>query len=189
VAVRSFVESWILAARDGLKPSQTPRLTNALTTGALVVLAPGAISCHYRLSFSSSFILASFDSPVQPTPVRSCPDSLLRNLERKLKMKNIFVGNLSFNASEGDVRAAFEAYGTVDRVSIVTDRDTGQQRGFAFVEMTVDAEGDRAIAELNGRDFNGRALNVNEARPKGDRGSSGGGYRGNGGGSRQNNRW
>src|SRR5579871_927338 len=100
-------------------------------------------------------------------------------------MKNIFVGNLSFNASEGDVREAFEAYGTVDRVNIVTDRDTGQQKVFAFVEMGVDAEGDRAIAGLSGRELNGRALTVNEARPKTDRGS-GGGYRGNsGGGSRQ----
>jgi cold-inducible RNA-binding protein len=107
-------------------------------------------------------------------------------------MKNIFVGNLSFNASEASVRAAFEGYGAVSRVNIVTDRDTGQQRGFAFVEMSVDADGDRAIAELNGRELDGRALNVNEARPKADRaaGGRGGGNRGNsGGGSRQNNRW
>jgi RNA recognition motif-containing protein len=97
-------------------------------------------------------------------------------------MKNIFVGNLSYNASENAVRALFEEYGTVDRVSIATDRDTGQQKGFAFVEMNVDAEGDRAIESLSGRDFNGRALTVNEARPKGDRPSGGGGYRGSGGG-------
>ena len=97
-------------------------------------------------------------------------------------MKNIFVGNLSFNASENAVRALFEEYGTVDRVSIVTDRDTGQQRGFAFVEMSNDSEGDRAIESLSGRDLNGRALTVNEARPKSDRGSGGGGGRGNGGG-------
>ncbi len=97
-------------------------------------------------------------------------------------MKNIFVGNLSFNASENAVRALFEEYGTVDRVSIVTDRDTGQQKGFAFVEMGVDAEGDRAIESLSGRELNGRALTVNEARPKSDRGSGGGGGRGNSGG-------
>ena len=83
----------------------------------------------------------------------------------------------------------FETYGPVDRVSIMTDRDTGQSRGFGFVEMTNNAEGDRAIAELNGKEVDGRALNVNEARPKAERGS-GGGFRGNrGGGSRQNNRW
>jgi len=99
-------------------------------------------------------------------------------------MKNIFVGNLSFGATEHAVRALFEAYGTVDRVSLVTDRDTGQARGFGFVEMPVAADADRAIAELNGRDLDGRAMNVNEARPKTDRGGSGGG-----GGQRRNNRW
>ena len=74
--------------------------------------------------------------------------------------------------------------------AMVTDRDTGQARGFAFVEMSDDAEGERAIAALNGTDLDGRSLNVNEARPKADRGSGGGGYRGNGGGgSRQNKSW
>ena len=97
-------------------------------------------------------------------------------------MKNIFVGNLSFGATEDSVRSLFEAYGTVDRVSIVTDRDTGQARGFGFVEMSNNSEGDRAIAELNGRDLDGRALNVNEARPKEDRGGGGGGRGRSGGG-------
>lgn len=100
-------------------------------------------------------------------------------------MKNIFVGNLNFGATEDAVRSLFEAYGQVDRVSIVTDRDSGQPRGFGFVEMSGNAEADRAIAELNGRELDGRALNVNEARPKTDRGGSGGG----GGGPRRNNRW
>jgi cold-inducible RNA-binding protein len=105
-------------------------------------------------------------------------------------MKNIFVGNLSFNASEGAVRSMFEQYGTVERVNIVTDRDTGRAKGFGFVEMSGDAEGDRAINALNGKDLDGRNLTVNEARPKADRGSGGGGYRDNGNGaSRQNNRW
>jgi len=105
-------------------------------------------------------------------------------------MKNIFVGNLSFNASEAALRAMFEEFGTVDRLSIAVDRETGQQRGFAFVEMNVDAEGQRAIEVLSGRELNGRALTVNEARPKTDRASGGGGgYRSKGGGSRQNNRW
>src|ERR1700675_4826925 len=93
-------------------------------------------------------------------------------------MKNIFVGNLSFGATEDAVQALFQAYGTVERVSIITDRDTGQARGFGFVEMSNDAEADRAIAELNGRELDGRALNVNEARPKTDRGSGGGGFGG-----------
>jgi len=98
-------------------------------------------------------------------------------------MKNIFVGNLSFTATEDGVRSMFEAYRTVDRVSIVTDRDTGQPKGFGFVEMTNDAEAEKAISELNGTELNGRALTINEARPKTER--SGGG----GGGGRRNNRW
>jgi cold-inducible RNA-binding protein len=102
-------------------------------------------------------------------------------------MKNIFVGNLSFGTTEDSLRSLFASYGSVDRVNIVTDRDSGQPRGFAFVEMSGDAEGDSAINGLNGKDLDGRSLNVNEARPKGDR-SSGGGGRGNGGG-RSSNRW
>lgn len=101
-------------------------------------------------------------------------------------MKNIFVGNLSFGATEDAIRTMFEAYGTVDRVNVVTDRETGRARGFGFVEMSVDAEAERAIAGLNGKDLDGRTLNINEARPKEDRG--GGGYRGGSGGGRQK-RW
>ena len=110
-------------------------------------------------------------------------------------MKNIFVGNLDFGATEDGVRSLFEAYGTVQRVSIKTDRDTGRSRGFAFVEMPDAAEAERAIAALNGTQFGGRALNVNEARPKtegaggrpfggggGGRGGYGGGAGGGGGG-------
>jgi RNA recognition motif-containing protein len=104
-------------------------------------------------------------------------------------LKNIFVGNLSFGATEDTVRSLFETYGTVDRVNLVTDRDTGRARGFGFVEMSVAAEADSAIAGLNGRELDGRALNVNEARPKEDRGGGGGGFRGAGGGQRQNRRW
>ncbi|HEY4361888.1 MAG TPA: RNA-binding protein [Bryobacteraceae bacterium] len=96
-------------------------------------------------------------------------------------MKNIFVGNLSFGATEDAVRSMFEQYGSVDRVSLITDRDTGQARGFGFVEMANDAEAERAISELNGRELDGRALNINEARPKADRGGGGGGYGGGGG--------
>ena|ERR1700737_4313539 len=100
-------------------------------------------------------------------------------------MKNIFVGNLSFGTSEETVRSLFEAHGTVDRVNIVRDRDTGQPRGFGFVEMTNDNEGQSAISALNGRDLDGRTLNVNEARPKTERGFGGGG----GGGQQRKNRW
>src|SRR3979490_2657812 len=96
-------------------------------------------------------------------------------------MKNIYVGNLSFEATEDAVRSLFAAHGTVERVNIVTDRDSGQPRGFGFVEMTNDGEGEKAIAALNGTDLDGRALNINEAKPKEDRG----GGRGNGGGGRR----
>ena len=93
-------------------------------------------------------------------------------------MKNIFVGNLSFGTTEQDIRTLFEAHGSVDRVNIVTDRDSGQPRGFGFVEMTNDAEGERAIAAVNGKEVGGRTLNVNEAKPKAEgagRGFGGGG--------------
>ncbi|MFN0167640.1 MAG: RNA recognition motif domain-containing protein [Bryobacteraceae bacterium] len=90
-------------------------------------------------------------------------------------MKNIFVGNLAFAATESSIRSLFEPFGGVDRVNLVTDRDTGRSRGFAFVEMSNSSEADQAIASLNGVDHDGRALNVNEARPKTDRGGNGGG--------------
>jgi RNA recognition motif-containing protein len=103
-------------------------------------------------------------------------------------MKNIFVGNLSFGATEDAIRSLFEAHGTVERVSIITDRDTGKSRGFAFVEMTNDSEAERAISALNGSELDGRALNINEARPKESGG--GGGRRSSGGGSgRRQSRW
>lgn len=104
-------------------------------------------------------------------------------------MKNIFVGNLSFGVTESAIRSLFEQHGSVERVNIITDRETGQARGFGFVEMTVNAEADRAIAALNGRDLEGRTLNVNEARPKTERGFGGGGGSRGGGGGRNNNRW
>ena len=111
-------------------------------------------------------------------------------------MTNIFVGNLSYQTRQDELEAAFGAYGTVERVSVVTDRDTGQPRGFAFIEMTNKAEADNAIAGLNGADLNGRAMNVNEARPREERGGGGGGNRsgnrGSGGGfgrQRRDPRW
>ncbi|MGH9417745.1 MAG: RNA recognition motif domain-containing protein [Terriglobales bacterium] len=117
-------------------------------------------------------------------------------------MKNIFVGNLSFQTTEADLRSAFEAFGPVSRVSIMTDRDTGRSRGFAFVEMEDDQQGDSAIAALNSSQVDGRTLNVNVARPRperaaggggggrGDRGGNrGGGYGGGGGGGRREQRW
>ena len=106
-------------------------------------------------------------------------------------MKNIYVGNLSFDATEDQIRGMFEAYGPVDRVSIITDRDSGQSRGFAFVEMADDDSASKAMEALNGSSIGGRNITVNEARPKADRprregggGNRGGFGRGGGGGGR-----
>jgi len=96
-------------------------------------------------------------------------------------MKNIFVGNLDFSATDASIRSLFEPYGAVERVNVVTDRDTGRSRGFAFVEMSDSAQADQAINALNGANVDGRALNVNEARPK-PQGGGGGFSRGGGGG-------
>jgi RNA recognition motif-containing protein len=118
-------------------------------------------------------------------------------------MKNIYVGNLSFQTTEQDLEAAFAAYGQVERAQLVKDRDTGKSRGFGFVEMADDAGAERAIEALNGAQLDGRSLTVNEARPRearpggggggGNRFGGGGGNRGGGGGGdsrrRDNPRW
>lgn len=96
----------------------------------------------------------------------------------------IYVGNMNFQTSEEQLRDLFEQYGTVDEVAIINDRETGRPRGFAFITMANDEDGQRAIEELGGQEFDGRTLNVNEARPKtgGGGGGGGGGYGGGGGG-------
>jgi len=91
-------------------------------------------------------------------------------------MTNIFVGNLSYQATEDDLQSAFSQFGAVDRVSIVRDRESGQSRGFGFVEMPNDDEAGTAIMALNGREVKGRAIKVNEARPREDRPPGGGGF-------------
>lgn len=93
-------------------------------------------------------------------------------------MKNLFVGNLPFTATEDELRDLFSAFGEIQQVRIMTDRDTGKSRGFAFVEMTDDEAAVKAIAELNGKEFGGRALTINEARPRPERR---GGFRSEGG--------
>ena len=100
--------------------------------------------------------------------------------------KNLYVGNLSYDTTEDALRELFEAYGEVESVNVVTDRDTGRSRGFAFVEMADEAAAQAAITALNGRTVDDRALTVNEARPReprtGGGGGGRGGYRGGGGG-------
>jgi len=96
-------------------------------------------------------------------------------------MKSLFVGNMSFQTTEADLTALFQPFGQIGRVQIVTDRETGRARGFAFVEMSNDAEAAKAIAALDGKELGGRKLKVNEARPKADRQRGSGGSRSGGG--------
>ena len=92
-------------------------------------------------------------------------------------MKSLFVGNVSFQTSESDLTSLFQPFGEITRVQIMTDRDTGRSRGFAFVEMTNEEDAAKAIGALNGKEVGGRALNVNEARPRPERsGPRTGGY-------------
>ena len=114
---------------------------------------------------------------------------------KKDRMKNIYVGNLDFYVSEDELRQAFAAYEQVENVTVLKDRNTGQPRGFGFVEMANDEEAEKAISAMNGYQLGSRALNVNEARPKTGGGGGGfsrgggGGYgRGGGGGGRGGNR-
>ena len=89
-------------------------------------------------------------------------------------MKNLYVGNLPHSTTETELRTVFEAHGSVDKVTIATDRETGRSRGFGFVEMTNSSEADKAVAALNGTELGGRTLTVNESKPKSDRARSGG---------------
>jgi RNA recognition motif-containing protein len=101
-------------------------------------------------------------------------------LEECVIVKNIYVGNLSFTAKEEEVRSLFEPFGQIEKVQIITNRDTGQSRGFAFVEMPDDAQAEAAINGLNGKEIAGRALSVNEARPRTERPPHAGGGGGRG---------
>lgn len=98
--------------------------------------------------------------------------------------KKLYVGNLSYDVSNSDLEQMFQAHGQVQSAQVIMDRDTGRSKGFGFVEMANDQEAQAAITALNGKESNGRALTVNEARPREDRGGGGGG----GGGSRGGNR-
>jgi len=97
-------------------------------------------------------------------------------------MKSLFVGNLSFQATESDLRAMFQPFGQITRIHMAMDRETGRARGFAFVEMPNDDEAKKAISALDGKEFGGRNVKVNEARPKGERSDFRGPDRNGGGG-------
>ncbi len=105
----------------------------------------------------------------------------------------LYVGNLSFSTTDQDLEEVFAELGTVESTNIITDRDTGRSRGFGFVEMSSPEEAQNAIAELDGKEVDGRNLKVNEAKPRENRGGGGGGgrggYGGGGGGDRGGSRW
>ena len=101
----------------------------------------------------------------------------------------LYVGNLPFRVTGEDLQELFAAAGEVENASVVTDRETGRSRGFGFVEMATKEEGEAAIQQFNGKEFGGRSLTVNEARPREDRGGGGGGYGGGGGGRDREPRW
>jgi RNA recognition motif-containing protein len=111
----------------------------------------------------------------------------------------LYVGNLSFNTSAQDLTELFTAVGTVQSANVIEDRETGRSRGFGFVEMSSQEEGQNAIAQFDGKEVDGRSLKVNEAKPQGDRngggggrggrGGGGGGYGGGGGGGYRGQRW
>jgi len=105
-------------------------------------------------------------------------------------MKNLYVGNLPHSTTETELRTLFQPHGDIERVSLVTDRDTGRSRGFAFIEMANAGEADKAITALNGTAFGGRTLTINEAKPKAERPRGGNGGRpfGGGGGGRDDYR-
>ena len=98
--------------------------------------------------------------------------------------KKLYVGNLGYETSQSELEAMFGAHGTVESAQVINDRDTGRSKGFAFVEMSSDAEAQAAIGALDGTDCAGRAIKVNEAKPRESRGGGGGGYGGGGGGGR-----
>jgi len=108
----------------------------------------------------------------------------MMSLAQKGHPVNIFVGNLAFTVTEQDVRELFAPYGVVDRINLITDRETGRPRGFGFVEMADDQAAQEAIRALHGKELAGRALNVNEARQREERRPPRGGPRGGGGGRR-----
>ena len=119
-----------------------------------------------------------------PPPVGDREAPQIKSMNGGNPLKKLYVGNLNFDTTEDALRSLFETYGSVERVSVITDRETGRSRGFAFVEMSDAGGAERAIAALNGTKLGGRMLNVNEARPKLDRGPS----RYDGGASREDYR-
>lgn len=139
-----------------------------------------AVDCHAVIPAGSS----PFTQSPCSQPSTHHGESMVHFLGERIVSINIYVGNLSFDTSEGDLKGLFESYGAVDSAKIIVDQFTGRSRGFGFIEMQNREEGLRAIQELDAKDLQGRTLKVNEARPKGNSGGGGGG----GGGRRDSGR-
>src|SRR5262245_41910035 len=151
-----------------------------------IALRSGTLGCRLKkLACRARFHFLLDSTPSNSTGCRdvglSTPFDRLHSSRptEKRGMKNIFVGNISFQTTEDQLRSLFESFGEVSRVNVVSDRDTGRPRGFAFVEMANDEEAVKAIDGTNGKDLDGRTLTVNEAKPKSPRpgGGGGGGFR------------
>jgi cold-inducible RNA-binding protein len=145
------------------------------------------LTCWKPLSqFKSTGLVAFRLKRSSRSPLESCDLFLpalhsIQRIEKEMGTK-LYVGNLSFRTTSEELRDAFAAVGTVESASVIEDRDTGRSRGFAFVEMATPEEAAAAIEQFNGKDFGGRNLTVNEAKPRADRGGRGGGYAGGRGG-------
>ena len=139
--------------------------------GVLVILSPCLLGLAplWRVSHAE----APSQKPLEPLPRAICTPGAFPIFLREISMTKLYVGNLPFTATEDSIRNLFAPHGTVEKLSLITDRDTGQPRGFGFVEMS-SADASRAMQALNGVDFGGRALKINEAQ---DKARSGGGGR------------
>jgi cold-inducible RNA-binding protein len=143
--------------------------------------------CFLDIRERPSSVWRAFDCAFQSLS-RKASEVPFDHVWRNTMSKRIYVGNLSYQTTENDLASLFEQVGEVESVNIITDRDTGRSKGFGFVEMGSD-EADKAIAQFNGTEINGRTITVNEARPREDRSGNrggGGGFGGGGGGGRRN---
>ena len=167
-----------------VSPSLASFLMRSSKTVLLISLRDRFVFFYYRSRF---FEHPKSDSSQSTVFLRSQFDSILllafpsREKVNNFMAAKLYVGNLSFNATEQDLEGMCSEFGTVESVKIIEDRDTGRSRGFAFVEMSSNEEAQSAISGLNGREIDGRALTVNEAKPQEDRGGSRGGGGGRGG--------
>src|SRR5215472_17089224 len=163
------------------------------SVGVMSLIVPSLVALFGKVLYSEPRLKCSSiperDPAGKADHVSAAEAHIQIALNGRTRLKNIFVGNLHFNTGEDALRQLFGQYGQVDRVTIMTDRDTGRSRGFGFVEMENREDGDKAIAALNGTQVGGRTLNVNEARPKAERSGGTDRARDQGARTRRGGRW